>query len=355
MAPDTVSLRYFLVLAQELNFTRAAARIGIAQPALSARIRRLETELGNALLVRDTRSVVLTTAGAALAESAPPALAALDRAWDTARRAGAGELGTLRIGYSLSAGAETAPALVDKLIRSSPGLEVGAVPMATPEISPAVADGHIDAGITRGEQPGRGVRRYLLRRARIGVQLAQHHPLILFRAPSRPPSRRRTPLPRTGAAHSAVRSPRSVAGLVPGAQAFEHPYDDRPGDLASGIRPSLCSGSVDSGEREGIVGPAGRYRCRRGPLPSPSALPAASRRPHTGRRTAVRQLSFRLASPRRRPHPVLRDVQPAQRRNSALITHHAQPGSPSAEALRLLASWGADAGRAGSDTSAPSA
>lgn len=136
MAPDTVSLRYFLVLAQELNFTRAAARIGIAQPALSARIRRLEAELGTSLLVRNTRSVVLTTAGAALAESAPPALAALERAWDTARNAGAGELGTLRIGYSLSTGAETAPALVDRLIRSSPGLEVGAVPMATPEISP---------------------------------------------------------------------------------------------------------------------------------------------------------------------------------------------------------------------------
>src|SRR5580692_11606605 len=80
VAPDTVSLRYFLVLAQELNFTRAAARIGITQPALSARMRRLEAELGTALLVRNTRSVVLTTAGAALAESAPPALAALDRA-----------------------------------------------------------------------------------------------------------------------------------------------------------------------------------------------------------------------------------------------------------------------------------
>ncbi|GAA4069687.1 MULTISPECIES: LysR family transcriptional regulator [Actinomadura] len=177
MAPDTVSLRYFLVLAQELNFTRAAARIGIAQPALSARMRRLEAELGTALLVRNTRSVVLTTAGAALAESAPPALAALDRAWDTARSAAAGELGTLRIGYSLSAGAETAPALVDRLIRGNSGLEVGAVPMATPEISPAVADGRIDAGITRGEQPGRGVRRFLLRRERVGVQLAQHHPL----------------------------------------------------------------------------------------------------------------------------------------------------------------------------------
>ncbi|KOV11594.1 LysR family transcriptional regulator [Streptomyces sp. XY431] len=177
MAPDTVSLRYFLVLAKELNFTRAAARIGVAQPALSARMRRLESELGTALLVRNTRSVELTTAGAALAESAPSALAALDRAWDTARSAAAGELGTLRIGYSLSTGAGTAPALVDRLIHGNSGLEVGAVPMATPEISPAVADGRIDAGITRGEQPGRGVRRLLLRRLRVGVQLAQHHPL----------------------------------------------------------------------------------------------------------------------------------------------------------------------------------
>lgn len=177
MAPDTVSLRYFLVLAQELNFTRAAARIGIAQPALSARMRRLEAELGTSLLMRNTRSVELTPAGAALAESAPPALAALDQAWDAARKAGAGELGTLRIGYSLSTGAETTPALVDRLMRSSPGLEVGALPMVTPEISPAVADGRIDAGITRGEQPGRGVRRFLLRRQRVGVQLAQHHPL----------------------------------------------------------------------------------------------------------------------------------------------------------------------------------
>ncbi|MFE4456377.1 LysR substrate-binding domain-containing protein [Nocardia tengchongensis] len=177
MTPDTLSLRYFLVLAEELNFTRAAERIGIAQPGLSARIRRLEAELGAALLVRSTRSVELTTAGAALAEAAPAALAALDRAWETARRAGAGELGALRIGYSLSAGAGTAPALVDRLIQANPGLEVRAVPMATPEITPAVAAGRIDAGITRGEQPGRGVRRFLLRSQRIGVQLARNHPL----------------------------------------------------------------------------------------------------------------------------------------------------------------------------------
>src|ERR1700751_2204757 len=107
VAPDTVSLRYFLVLAQELNFTRAAARIGIAQPALSARMRRLEAELGTALLVRNTRSVVLTTAGAALAESAPPALAALgarDRAWDAARSAAAGEQSRSQLGAGFRSG-----------------------------------------------------------------------------------------------------------------------------------------------------------------------------------------------------------------------------------------------------------
>ncbi|MFE3060696.1 LysR substrate-binding domain-containing protein [Nocardia sp. NPDC059239] len=96
---------------------------------------------------------------------------------ETARRAGTGELGRLRIGYSPSAGSETAPALVDKLIASCPGLDIGATPMATPEIPAAVAAGRIDAGITRGEQPGHGVRRFLLRRERIGVQLATDHPL----------------------------------------------------------------------------------------------------------------------------------------------------------------------------------
>ncbi|MFE0464734.1 LysR family transcriptional regulator [Kitasatospora sp. NPDC058965] len=177
MAPDAVSLRYFLVLAEELNFTRAAARIGIAQPALSARMRRLEAELGGALLVRSTRSVVLTAAGAVLAQCAMPALAAVDLAWEAARSAAAGEVGAVRIGYSLSAGAQTAPLLVDGLVRAGSGLEVGAVLMATPQICPAVAEGRIDAGITRGGQPGRGVRRFLLRRVRVGVQLAQHHPL----------------------------------------------------------------------------------------------------------------------------------------------------------------------------------
>lgn len=81
----------------------------------------------------------------------------------------------LRIGHSLSAGAETVPVLVDRLVRSSPGLKVSAVPMATPEISPAVVDGRIDVGITRGNS-----RVVVCARSRCdvcasGVQSAQHH------------------------------------------------------------------------------------------------------------------------------------------------------------------------------------
>ncbi|MFJ9369708.1 LysR substrate-binding domain-containing protein [Nocardia sp. NPDC101769] len=177
MAPDTSSLRYFLVVAQERNFTRAAARIGIAQPALSARIRRLEADLGTQLLTRTTRSVALTPAGTALADSAPAALAALDRAFDTARRVGLGAAGPLRIGYSASAGSETAPLLVEALRRDAPDLQIIAAPMPTPDISTAVAQGRLDVGITRAEQPGTGVRRFPLRRERIGVQLSLSHPL----------------------------------------------------------------------------------------------------------------------------------------------------------------------------------
>jgi DNA-binding transcriptional LysR family regulator len=88
-------LRYFVAVAEELHFGRAASRLHIAQPPLSRQIRALEEELGLPLFSRTKRRVGLTDAGRTLLEEARPALAQLDRAADTARRAGQGEIGQL--------------------------------------------------------------------------------------------------------------------------------------------------------------------------------------------------------------------------------------------------------------------
>jgi DNA-binding transcriptional LysR family regulator len=76
---EVEQLRAFATLAEELNFTRAARRLGVAQPALSARISRMERRLGRKLVERSTRSVQLTEAGLELLARAKPMLADLER------------------------------------------------------------------------------------------------------------------------------------------------------------------------------------------------------------------------------------------------------------------------------------
>jgi DNA-binding transcriptional LysR family regulator len=92
-------LRYFVVVAEELHFGRAAARLHMAQSPLSQQIRDLETELGVRLIERAQRVVGLTDAGKAFLESARSVLAEADDAATRARRADRGEVGTLRVGY----------------------------------------------------------------------------------------------------------------------------------------------------------------------------------------------------------------------------------------------------------------
>ncbi len=86
---ESRALRYFVAVAEELNFTRAAERLGIAAPALSRAISGLEAQLGVRLLERSTRHVTLTETGAALLTDARAALVALDAATHRARRAAA--------------------------------------------------------------------------------------------------------------------------------------------------------------------------------------------------------------------------------------------------------------------------
>jgi DNA-binding transcriptional LysR family regulator len=109
--PELRQLRYFVAVAEELNFTRAAERLHMTQPPLSAAIRRLEQEVGTELLERTTREVRLTDAGHSLLVGARRTLAEFERSMAEARRAAAGELGELRIAFSWSARFETLPAI----------------------------------------------------------------------------------------------------------------------------------------------------------------------------------------------------------------------------------------------------
>src|SRR3954468_4107153 len=113
--PELRHLRYFVAVAEELSFARAADRLHMAASPLSQAIRQLETELGVELFVRTTRSVTLTEAGRRLLADGVAALHAVDAAFANAARAGRGVLGTLRLGSSPAARPELRPQLLARL------------------------------------------------------------------------------------------------------------------------------------------------------------------------------------------------------------------------------------------------
>lgn len=109
---DLRQLRYFVVVAEERSVTRAAARLHLTQPPLSAQLARLEHELGVTLLVRHRRGVDLTEAGTHLLEHARRLLAGMDAATDSVRRLGEGRVGRLTVAFvSATAGAVLAQLL----------------------------------------------------------------------------------------------------------------------------------------------------------------------------------------------------------------------------------------------------
>lgn len=125
-------LRYFVAVAEECHFGRAAARLHMAQPPLSQQIKQLETDLGVTLLLRTTRKVELTAAGERFLERTRQILASVDSAADEAARVAAGEIGRLAIGFTGSATYDLLPRLARVLRQEFPfvaaGLGVALVP-----------------------------------------------------------------------------------------------------------------------------------------------------------------------------------------------------------------------------------
>jgi DNA-binding transcriptional LysR family regulator len=124
MRPEVRQLRYFVAVAEELNFTRAAERQNVVQQALSTAISQLEALLGVKLFERTTRSVTLTSAGAAWLPYAREALAAADRAAEAAQDLAAGRAGRLRVGLAGTAGLDITPPLLRAFVGRFPLVEL---------------------------------------------------------------------------------------------------------------------------------------------------------------------------------------------------------------------------------------
>jgi DNA-binding transcriptional LysR family regulator len=170
-------LRYFIAVAEERNFTRAAERLHIAQPALSRQIRALEGELGVELLHRTTHDFELTEAGAFLLDRGPVLLAAADRLWRDARTYGSGERGSVHVAYGASASYETAPRLLQEVTTRHPGIALTTEVKALGEIVAGVRDGTIDIGLVRCPPSVPGLATRTIRRERQGLLVRRDHPL----------------------------------------------------------------------------------------------------------------------------------------------------------------------------------
>jgi DNA-binding transcriptional LysR family regulator len=138
-------VRYFVAVAEELHFGRAAARLHIAQPSLSHQVRRLEQQLGVTLLIRTSRRVELTTAGEQLLKEGRSLLSHASRVLERTRRASSERLD---VGFFGSAGATILPAAIRAFKRQHPSAEVILHELLLDQLQ-EVADGRLDLAFTR--------------------------------------------------------------------------------------------------------------------------------------------------------------------------------------------------------------
>lgn len=143
---DLRQLSYFVAVAEEAQFTRAAVRVSVAQPAVSAQVRRLERELGETLFHRDQRSVTLTPAGEALLPHARASLAAAERGRETIASLRGMLHGRLRIGTSGPMDHRLAGTL-GAFHRAHPAIEIALTEQHNEPLARAVSDGDIDAAL----------------------------------------------------------------------------------------------------------------------------------------------------------------------------------------------------------------
>lgn len=169
--------RYFIAVAEELNFSRAADRLNMSQPPLSQAILQLERQLGITLLNRSSRSVMLTDAGHVFLEQCRLLVGASERARDVAALATGGLTGTLRIGAVTSVFTEILPGILKKFRDSRPLVELHVQEIDSHHGRDALERRELDVAIIRQSVAGKRLRTVPLRRDHFVVVMPEGHRL----------------------------------------------------------------------------------------------------------------------------------------------------------------------------------
>lgn len=145
--PTLRQLRYFVAIAEELSFARAASRLHVSQPPLSSQIKNLEEELGVLLLQRDTRSVEITEAGSVFLDGARRILSDVQLVSQQVVRTATGQIGILRIGVVASSMVSVLPEILTRLRKLLPDVQVSLAQQSSLSILQCLRHGQIDLAL----------------------------------------------------------------------------------------------------------------------------------------------------------------------------------------------------------------
>jgi DNA-binding transcriptional LysR family regulator len=274
-------LRYFLAVADELSFTRAARKLSVAQQTLSEGIAQLENLLGMRLFERASRPVRLTDAAAAWRPDAADALAAAERAQDTARRLRAGHTDRLRVGLAATAAFPLTPALLAAFRDRHPRIELSTRHFDFGDPAGGLLDGQTDIAIVRPPFTANGLELLVIASEPRYVALSRRHPLarqdgVTFKEIADEPwievsesdpvwcafwrlTALREHPPRTGASGRCLEDlleaarTRQAIGVVPESVARSQPWPELTYVLVTDIPPSEVALAWPAGETSPLV------------------------------------------------------------------------------------------------------
>jgi DNA-binding transcriptional LysR family regulator len=171
-------LQYFLTVAEELNFSRAAEKLMITQPPLSLQIQNLEKELGIVLFYRNNRHVELTDAGKVFFEETHKLFDHLQRAVENAQRTHHGEIGKLTVGFVGSATYDILPSVLREFRSLYPDVQVQLLELSSPMQIEALLEEEIDIGVLRPPVNYEALQTEIVSVAPCVLAVPKQHPLL---------------------------------------------------------------------------------------------------------------------------------------------------------------------------------